>query len=299
MNVQKRLIAKAILSVILMGVLSGCGMPDKSDTYVATLKAYKDYEFNQPSMKKAINKHAGVTSKINFTQELTELEQKGWANAKVTVNELFYKAVDKDGEKYIFDSTDEKYASNKLNNLIGKTYTIKMGPEEQIQVIDVGSVYSAVSAGTEAKIARGLFKKERIQERHKLTKMPEEITKKVRPGQTWTKVEDSPSGLLMSKKYQKRYTVEEVKGGRKAIVSIDALPQQKDTDYQISEIQEMIDTEDDFSGKMTFDIRTGKVENYYEKLNVTYTAIGQNDKEAPPDTLILGFSHEMRLEKIK
>lgn len=309
MNKQMRFVAKAILSVIIVSFINGCGepvqkqiqlkfQPGQSDTYVSSLTAVKDYEFNQPGLGKSDSKQAAVTSRIKFRQNITNVDPQGTATADITIKELFYSTTDKDKAEYIFDSRSDKYASDSLNKLIGKTYKIKITPAGKASIVDVSQLYSAVESGREAKIARALFSEERIVKRHTIKAMPKEKMKNAYVGQSWTEVEDSPQGLLMKTKYQKKYTIEDITNDGKAIVKLESIPSKPEHEYQMQAIQEMIDTEDDYTGTMTFDLQTGKVRSMHEKLVVTYTAIEQNEKGTPPDMLTMGFTQEIKLEKI-
>ena len=127
--------------------------PQDSATYKLTTQAKRSVEFEDPSSDKGtpVGGHNENTIEMTFTQQIQNINDKGNAITKITIEELKYLSIVKDNTILDFDSSREKDQDNPLAKLIGQSYTIEIAPTGKIiKVIDAEQAKTAVKGKASA-----------------------------------------------------------------------------------------------------------------------------------------------------
>lgn len=228
----------------------------------------------------------GITSnraELTFTQQIQSVDAQGNAVAKITIDKLKYSAQVKNNLTADFDSTRERDKNNSLYKLIGQSYTIEITPEGQVsRVIDVSQARAAVSSSPSvSRDALMLLKPEAIKLRHTIPALPAAEKNKLRQGDSWNNVKPFDFGMMGSKNYERIYTLKEVEdvGNRQtALVEMSAIPsagtaEEAQQSQAMGIFSKMFDNTETYTGELKLDLNTGKVKEYFEKLQSEWVAV--------------------------
>lgn len=308
----------AAFLVILVGVIglgfTGCKQqaadlnlkfsPEQSGTYTVMNRTLKDYEFVQPSANKEDKKQTGVITEMTFDRQITSVDEAGNATARITIRKLKYLIKGKDGNELDFDSTNPDSQSDGLMGLIGAEYTITIKPDGKASLASAGTALQQISDAQARKYAGQLLAAKAVEERHSVDGLPEEPSG-MKVGSTWNVEEDSPAGMLAKKRYDKTYTFDKVvkmDGSEVAVITmdVDTGAAQRTGSGQMGFFENMFDTREVYTGEIRLDMNSGDVLDYHQFLEATYIAIepSQEKSEKGPDTLTMGFTKEIKLEKV-
>jgi len=317
------MVGRTMITVSVLGVLMFCGCasqvrlalqfpPEHIASYRVTTEMVKDYRFEQPSAEppKVQENQSATVASVTFDQRIDKVADDGSALATITVKALQYKVTEKDVTKYDFDSTAEAAASKPLSKVIGQSYTIRISPQGTVEVVDAEAIRKAVPATTnDGRVAGSLFNDENIIKRHSIVALPDASKATVAVGDTWTRVEPSPPGLLAPKSYEKVYTLEKVEGPKEAPIAYVTMtatesPEPAEGGQQspgMGFMAKMFDTQETYTGSMVFDCGTGRVRSLVEKLAVKYIAAEAPANQKPdvgPDTLTMGLTYTTKVETL-
>ncbi|MCK5001331.1 MAG: hypothetical protein KAS23_17425 [Anaerohalosphaera sp.] len=290
--------------------------PGHTDTYKITTETKQSYKFAQPSLDKVKEEQTGNKVEMVITQQFQSLDIKGGSIVKITVDEIAVNIVDKTGVKFDYDSQRATDKGKPFSKLLGRSYTLNIAPDGKVEIVDAKDIRAAVTAGYDARIAKSLFSDEGIIATHEILALPD-AGSPLNKGDTWTRLKGSHPKLLEPKSFEKTYTLASVKkqGGKtvatvemNAIESAVAAPDApKSTGMGI--FAKMFDTEESFTGLMTFDVDSGRILSYNETLSATYIAADpaaaqpaeadKDEKSADPDNLTMGFLNTVSIELVK
>jgi hypothetical protein len=288
-------------------------VPQDSTTYMVVTEAQRSIKWEGPLPDEAVFKSGRNHNiiEMTFTQQIQSVDDKGNAVAKITIDGLKYRSVIKDDLILDFDSSRAEDTNHLLAKLIGQSYTIAIAPTGEVtRVIDVKQAQMAARRGSSVpKRALALLKPTTIKERHGLMRLPLADKNKLRRGDSWSNVKTFSFGLMGSKSYEKIHTLKKVKdqdNHRIAIVEMSAIPA-AETAGQLQQQQaaggfpEGFDSTDTYTSQLKFDLTTGRVEKYLEKLQSEWiialpSAEEGDDKE--PVILTMGVTRFYDLERI-
>jgi hypothetical protein len=302
------------LSVSLVMLMSGCGTkadltlkfsPNQTARYKSVSDVIKDFRFEQPNLGKLREEQTRTTVDMTFTQDIQSVDNRGSATAKITIDGLTVNIINKNENRFSFDSAKEADKNNPLAKLIGQSYTITITPAGRVSLLDAKKAVAAVPSGYEHDVAASLLNKENVTKRHQILALPKETTKELSVGSTWSTVVPSPPGLLAPKSYEKVYTLTAIDNNVatvKMIASESAEPAEGTTAGGMGMFAKMFDNEDKYTGLMTFDLNSGTVLTAAETLVSTYLAQEMPEGGDPakgPDTLTMRFTDRNELKKLK
>jgi hypothetical protein len=300
------------LAVCTAIVLTGCGGPSGSmkmqfapgdkDTYESTVQVIKDFRFEQPNLNKLREEQTKTEIVMGYDQAVEAVDADGSATVKITLNSIKVDIVNKNEQKFAFDSAKEESKSSPFAALLGQSYTIKLTPDGKATPVDMQAVRTAVKDGYEKRVADSLLDDKAIAERHGIAALPQEKVK-TSVKTSWTETAASPPGLLVPKNYAKVYTIKDVED-RVALVEMTASESGAATEKAsaggMGMFAKMFDNEDIFTGGMKINIVTGEVLAAEETLISTYVAQETPENGDPakgPDTLTMRFTNKNKLEK--
>lgn len=308
----------AVIVIAAISALAGCGGPSSplalrftpasTSAQEVTITVTKDFRFEQPALDKLRQEETTTTITTRYDRTIQDVDENGWATARILLTGLKVRMIKQNEVQIDFDSERPEDQKAPLTKVIGQSYTIRLGPKGQVQVVDAKSAQAVSIPGLEGQLAKRLFADDEIQRRHEILALPDEV--KAAEGQTWERIVPSPPGLLSSKSYQKVYTLSDIEtrdGRQVAIVNMkaaeSAVPAEgaQQTQGSMGIFAKMLDNEDEFTGSLVLDLETGSVISYEEKLISTYLAQEQNPKAKPeqgPDTLTIRFIQSVQRQQI-
>jgi len=287
--------------------------PQDSTTYKFTSQAERGIKWEGPSLNEDAFRGGKTSSTIEltFTQQIQSTDDKGNAVAKITIESLKHLSVIRDNPAIDFDNTRAKDQNSPLARLIGQSYTIEITPAGRVsKVIDVSQAQEAVKGTSPAdKTALAMLSSDIIRERHTIPAMPAMDKNQLRTGDNWNRIKTFSFGLMGAKSYERIYTLKEVKdtdNRRIAIVEMKANPtaemaEKLHKEQAIGDFSKMFENTETYTGQLTLDLTSGKVEKCLEMLESEWIAVepltGQKeDKE--PAVLTMTATRLYHLEKI-
>jgi hypothetical protein len=226
----------------------------------------------------------------------------GSATAEITINSLQVLIINKNEQRFAFDSSKEADKSNPMAAMIGKSYSIKLTPDGKASLVDAQTAGQAVKSGYEKRVADSLLEEKAISERHSIPALPQEKQAALSVKDSWTQVVASPPGLLAPKNYTQTYTITGI-DANVATVEMNAGESGEAAGAStggMGMFAKMFDNEDIYTGTLKFDIVGGDVLLSEETLISTYIAQETPENGDPakgPDTLTMRFTNKSRLEK--
>jgi hypothetical protein len=301
----------------LLPLLGGCGQtavlelkftPEDSSTYRLITENQKSLAVEGDLSNSAVE--GGRTTRrfeMAFTEEIQSVDDQGNATARITIKELKYFEKVKERTRADFDSTDEGRKRGPLGRLIGQGYTIKISPAGKvIGVVEVGKARAAIRGGTPAHdTAKGLLQSAAITARHTIPGLPAGGENQIRKGESWSNIRDFSYGMMGSDTYERVYTLKEIKesgGHRIALVEMNAIPSSEmaHKERATGAFSKMFDSTKTYTGQLKLDLTTGKIEEYFEKMQTNWVAVdGETapSDTAPPPALKIGVVHLYNLER--
>ncbi len=299
------------LTIVLAIIVSGCGSstslslnfsPEDSTSYKSVSEIVKDFRFEQPNLDKLREEQTKTTVEMDFTQTIQSVDAEGNATAKITIDSLAINIINKNENRFSFDSSKDK--AGPMGKLLGQSYQIQIAPNGTVKVLEAEQAASAVTASYEKKIIKNILDEVNIVQRHEVAALPKDTVPKLKAGKSWNQVIPSPPGLLAPKSYKKTYTLSKVSGGVATVEMVaaeDAEPVKGSSGTGMGMFAKMFDNEDDYTGSMVIDTDTGTVLSSEETLVSTYLAQEMPEKGDPakgPDTLTMQFTHKVKLVKL-
>ncbi len=308
-----------VLTVVGMGLImaiTGCKpsadmklnfVPEQTARYKAVSDTVKDFRFEQPNLGKLREEQTKTSIDMTFTQAIQSVDDQGNAVAKITIDGLKVNIINKNEQRFAFDSSSEADMNNPIGKLIGQSYTIRIAPDGKVKVLEAKKAAAVVPSGYENKVASSLLDESNIIQRHQVSAIPEQAGP-FDTGDTWTATAASPPGLLAPKSYEKVYTLTDIDsvGGQpvatvKMSAGESAAPAEGAAAGGMGMFAKMFDNEDTYTGSMKINIETGTVLSAEETLISTYLAQEMPENADPakgPDTLTMQFTHHVGLEKL-
>lgn len=301
------------LGVCTAIILTGCGgpagsmkmqfAPGEKTAYESTVLIIKDFRFEQPNLDKLREEQTKNEIVIGYDQAIEAVAADGSATARITLNSLRVDIVNKNEQKFAFDSAKEDSKSSPFTALLGQSYTIQLTPDGKASPVDLQAVRAAVKDGYEKRVADSLLDDKAVVERHSIAALPQEKVK-ADAKSSWTETAASPPGLLVPKNYAKTYTIKDVQDDV-ALVEMTASESGAAAEGAsgaggIGMFAKMFDNEDVFTGTMKINVMTGEVLASEETLVSTYIAQETPENGDPakgPDTLTMRFTNKNKLEK--
>lgn len=247
---------------------------------------------------------------MTFNQQIQNVDSKGNAVAKITIDGLKYLSKVRDGTVMDFDSSKEQDQSNPLNKLVGQSYTIEIAPTGEVSKVDASQAQAAVGDGSPAnQRALSLVSPETIRDLLTVSALPDTDKRQLHEGDSWNRTKNFSFGMMGSKSYERVYTVKEIKdtdNHRTAVVEMSFLPasptaEQLQEGQQTDSISDMFDSTETYTGMLKLDLTSGKIEQYFEKLQSEWVIVDPQAEQKnvnEPDALIMGVVNLHSLEKI-
>ncbi|MHC4619808.1 MAG: hypothetical protein ACYTEQ_18835 [Planctomycetota bacterium] len=253
----------------------------------------------------------GDRVEMTFTEDVQSVGLKGNATVKVAIKTLKYLARVKNNPILDFDSARGRDRNSPLAKLIGHSYEIEITPSGRVaKVVDVKQARGAVGGSTlPAARASALLGTDAIKERHTITALPATGESRRRLGDNWSSVKTFSFGMMGSKAYERIYTLKETvdSGGRQvANVEMNAIPTSEAAEQMLKEqstadFSKMFDSKDEYAGRLTLNLSTGRVEKYYEKLYLEWFIVDPMAKQQgkkQPDAVKMATTQLHSLEKV-
>jgi hypothetical protein len=317
-QVKFRSFAGGVLIFLLL-LAAGCGQtatialkfaPEDITTYKLTTKAEQSVIWEGPVANKPkgfIGGHTGSKIELTFKQRILSVDDEGNAVAEITIDGLKYTAKVRDNVTLDFDSSRAKDQNAPLGRLIGQSYTIGITTSGDVsQVLDVNDARAAV--GNVPRAVR-LLSDEVIRGRHTVPALPGEDRAQLRTGDSWSNIKTFSFGRMGAKTYERIYKVKEIKnidGHQTAVVGMSVVPSSKRAKELHKEqgsdfFSKMFDNPVEiYTGRLTLDLMTGKVEQYLEEFRSEWVAVdpAATDKDKEPDMLRMGAIRIYRIERV-
>jgi hypothetical protein len=266
------------------------------------------FKGNWPKESDFENKRNNVRVEVSYTQRIESLDETGNAVAKVTIDAIRASYVYRNLPAYDFDNRRETDKKKAMYKLLGKSYKIKIAPTGRfIEVVDASAAQAAVS-GTVADEARAaaLVTNEVIEQRHGFLILPDSRDNMLAPGDTWSTVRNFSFRMLGAKIYERIYTLKDIEqtNGRKiGVLDMKAIPSAEGAEAlhqegQAPDFSQMADNTEDYYGEMRFDLTSGKVEEYVEKLVSRWTMLDTSVEEGEPPALTMAAARVSRVDKL-
>jgi len=301
--------------VCLAVLISGCGhnaatnlslkfSPQESATYKSASEVIKDFRFEQPNLGKLREEQTKTTIEMTFTQTTESVDDEGNAAVNITIKGLVINVINKNEDKYTFDSSKEEDKNAPMAALIGKSYKIQISPAGEVKVLDAADIRSAIKTGYEKNVAKGILDDKNIILRHQVKALPKDINASLAVGDSWEEVVPSPPGLLAPKSYKKTYTLTAVNNTSATVEMVateDAEPVKSISGGGMGMFAKMFDNEDTYKGSMIIDLGTGTLRKSEETLVSTYLAQETPENGNPakgPDMLTMTFTNRVSLERL-
>lgn len=265
--------------------------PQDLTTYRLTTEAQQTIKFEGSLPDDPLLKGGRKDNKIEmtFTQQIQSINNKGNAIAKITINSLKYSSKIKDNVLIDFDNSRKKDKNSPFAKLIGQSYTIEIAPTGRVlNVIDAGNAQDAVRGDSAAhKAASMLVNSEVIKGHHGLMVLPTADKNQLQTGNNFSRTKTFSFPMLGSKSYEKIYTLKEIKdtdNQQIATVEMKAIPTSGTAEHlhkeqQISGFSEMFDNIEAYTGQLKLDLATGKIKNYFEKLQSEWVMVDPEAKQ--------------------
>lgn len=296
--------------------------PGDSATYRVTTETERNFKLEGP-LPDNVSKQGREyhRAELTFNQQIQSINDKGNAIAEITIKSLKYSSYFIIKEKRVieFDSSRDMDPNNPLAKLIGQNYTIEIAPtSEVVEVSDVNQVRSVVEGESSVnKKALALLLTEMIKDRHGTIVLPDANENQLRQGDNWRNIKSFPfyfkdkNAYLGSKSYEKVYTLKEVKDVNNrqiAIIDMSTIPTSKTAkqvhkEQTARDLSERFDSTGTYTGRLEFDLTSGKIEKYFEKLQLEWLHVDPNPStgragEEQPAALRLGAIRSYNLERI-
>ena len=281
--------------------------PGDSTTYKVTtettrLAAWEGLDERKPASFKG--GQSGNKIEMTFSQNILSTLENGNAIARITIKELKYLTKVADNIVLDFDRSKDKDPNNPLFRLIGHSYIIELTPSGQVtNVVDVDDALAAISYNPN-RTAIQLLSASAITERHTIPALPVDYKTEFNVGDSWEVVKNISFDQMGIKSFGKTYTLEDIRdidNHRIAVIRMNAIPSVENAKelYQAQTLPFPYDSTDTYSGQLTLDSISGKVEEYNEKLKTEWIIIDPASKNnEKPDSIKMSATQSYSIEKI-
>lgn len=285
--------------------------PQDSTTYRVVSEAQQSVKWRgavpeEPAFAGGLKLHR---IEMTFTQQIQSIDANGNAVAKITIDSLKYHSQTKDQPPIDFNSTDPNRPRSPLARILGQSYIIEISTTGEVtKIIDVNEAYNALAAPSspERRIPFAIIEPAAIKERHGTLVLPEPDKNKLQSGDNWSNTKTFSFGPMGSSSYERTYTLKEIKDVNNrelVIVEMNTIPAPEMPQESHGEESDFLDTFDKtgtYTGQLKFDLTSGKVEKYSEKLDSKWSAILPPDRKMTeePAILVMGAVRLYDLEKI-
>lgn len=255
--------------------------------------------------------HSGNKIEMTFTRQTKSVDPNGSIIAKITIKELKYLSKIRDKIVLDFDSTQEEDQDNPLNKLIGQSYTIELNALGEVsKVIDANDARAAVTdGGISNERAVQLLSTKAITEQHSIPAIPPDMKKQLIPGKTWSNIKTFSFRMMGAKSFERIYEIKQIietDGRRIAIVQMNAVPSTARAKELYKEqptgvFSSMFDNTETYTGQLTWDLTSGKIEKYSEEFRSDWIAVDPlaTKQEKEPDMLRMSATRIHRVERIE
>ncbi|MHC5073662.1 MAG: hypothetical protein ACYTFE_02415 [Planctomycetota bacterium] len=240
---------------------------------------------------------------MRFTQEIIGVDESG-ALAKITIKGLKYQSMVRNRKIVDYDSTN-RATGNVMDFLIGRSYTITISPNGDVDVIDTSELLADLSEKSlRFRLGNNLIKPDVIKRRHGLLILPDVDQNPIEKDGQWSQTKTFSFGLMGTNAYERKYTLKDIQqeeGAKIGTVSMKAIPSAEiQTPNQAQGMAEMFDTQELYVGELKFDLDEGNVKEYVERLNIQWTAVmpTSNRQQEQPPVLKMGADRSYYLQKV-
>ncbi len=284
--------------------------PQDVTTYKVTLDEEMSLKFEGELSKKEQfqDKRNHDVVEITFTQQIQNINRKGNWVAKITIDKLKYFQVYKNNITIDFDGTRRKDQNHPLAKLIGQSYTVEIAPTGKIaKIVDVVKARAAIKGmySTKEAVSKLLYP-DKIKNRHGTLVLPAIDKNQLQTGESWSGTKIFSFNIVGPQPHEKIYTLKEIKtmeGRQIAVVEMSGVPstelaEQLHKEQVKEDFADIFSNTETYSGRLEFDLTSGKVEKYYEKLETEWVIMDPEASVEVSSALKMGAVLVYRLEKV-
>lgn len=270
--------------------------PNDISTYRVIIEAQKSVLWEGPTPSKPAAFKGGMTSnrgEITFTQQVKSVDEAGNAIVQITIKKVRYLAKVRDEVIIDFDSSREKDKADPMNGLIGQSYSITLtSAGKVVTVTGTADALGAIKGNSpSAKTARSLIGAAVIKQRHSLPALPAADKSSVSKGDSWSALKDFDFGMLGGKSYERIYklgSIEDSDKGKIVVAEMNAVPSaEKATEQHQTQsaglLSKLFDNTEEYTGRLTMNLATGKVTKYREELKSEWLAVDPESAQKPDE----------------
>ncbi|MGD0571828.1 MAG: hypothetical protein ABSB11_02260 [Sedimentisphaerales bacterium] len=283
------------------------------DKYKITTIARRTTKWQGPVPDKAAFDEALSEERVEMTvtRRIQTVDANGIATAKVSIDKLKCSFSSKGQATLDFDSTRGSDSKNPLIQLIGQTYIIEFNPQNIVSFVDELPPVTIMMKGDTVsdKVGHEIVLPDSIIERHSTIQLPKPGQEMLKPGGKWSSIKTFMFGKMGIKSYEKIYTLKELRnnGGREiAVIDMNAIPTSEvEPKYAGKKAEEgasqKFDSKELYTGAGEFDVKAGRIENYNENLQATWTVAlpGKQGDTSEPVVLNMSAERGYGIERIK
>ncbi len=282
------------------------------DKYKITTVSRRTTKWQGPVPDKAAFDESVSEERVEMavTRRIQTVDANGIATAQVSIDGLKCSFTSKGQTTVDFDSTRNSDFNNPLIKLIGRTYMIEFNPRNIVTFVDeLPPVMDMMKGGTASdKIGIDIILPDSIIERHGTMQLPKQGHEMLKPGGKWSSIKTFIFGKMGLKSYEKIYTLKELRNdGREiAVIDMNAIPTSEvEPKYAGRKAEEgtsqRFDSKESYTGAGEFDVKAGRIENYHENLQATWTVVLPAKQGDTSEPVVLNMSAERgyNIERIK
>ena len=282
-------------------------------TYKIITKARRTTKWQGPVPDKAAFDENFNEERVEMvlTQHIQSVDANGIAVALVTIDGVKCLFSNKNTASVDFDSSRRSDANDPIMKLIGQTYLIEFSPSNNISAVDdLPHAMMTMKDGTPSGDAGvSILYPDAIMERHGAMQLPEHGQEMLKPGEKWSRIKTFAFGKMGLKSYEKIYTLKEIRdvGGREiAVIDMNTIPASEvEPKYRGQQaeigVPKTFDTNDSYTGGGEFDLKAGRIENYHEDLEASWTVAlpAKQGDTSEPVVLKMSASRVYSIERVK
>jgi hypothetical protein len=282
------------------------------DKYKITTKARRTTKWQGPVPEKAAFDETSSEERVEMaiTRRIQTVDANGIATAQVSIDGLKCFFTSKGQTTVDFDSTRDSDSNNPLIKLIGETYIIEFNPRNIVTFVDdLPPVMDMMKGGTVSdKTGIEMVLPDSIIERHSTMQLPKQGQEMLKPGGKWSSIKTLMFGKMGLKSYEKIYILKELRndGREVAVIDMSAIPTSEVEPKYAGKKAEAVafqkfDSKDSYTGAGEFDVQAGRIENYHENLQATWTVALPTKQGDGSEPVVLNMSAERgySIERIK
>ncbi len=282
------------------------------DKYKITTLARRTTKWQGPVPEKAAFDENRSEERVEMavTRRVQTVDANGIATAQVSIDGLKCFFTSKGQTTLDFDSTRDSDSKNPLIQLIGRTYMIEFNPQNIVSFVDELPPVTTLMKGDTVSDKEGIemVMPESIIERHSTMQLPKQGQETLKPRGKWSVIKTFMFGKMGIKSYEKIYTLKELRNdGREiAVIDMNAIPT-SEVEPQFAGkkaeagASQKFDSKETYTGAGEFDVNAGRIENYHETLQATWTVALPAKQGDTSEPVVLNMSAERGygIERIK